>query len=64
MAQEQRAPEGRLPARRRCLINLGTLQLKLLEEGRDADAATCTNAMFTIQELIARNDLLAHTVGS
>ena len=62
MAQEQRAPGGRLPARRRCLFNLGTLQLKLLQEGRDDDSSICTNAMFTIQELLARCDQLSHTV--
>ena len=62
MAQEQRAPGTRLPARRRCLFNLGTLQLRLLQEGRDADSAICTNAMFTIQELLARVEQLAHTV--
>lgn len=62
MAQEQRASGGRLPARRRCLFNLGTLQLKLLQEGRDDDSSICTNAMFTIQELLARIDQLSHTV--
>ena len=62
MASEQRVPGGRLPARRSALFNLGTLQLKLLREGRDADSATCTAAMFTIQELLARVDMLQHTV--
>ena len=62
MAQEQRAPGGRLPARRRCLFNLGTLQLRLIREGRDSDSAICTTAMFTIQELLAKIDELSHTV--
>ena len=61
LAQEQRVPGGRLPARRRALYNLGTLQLKLMSEGRDADAAITTNAMFVLQEMLARVDQLAHT---
>lgn len=62
LAQQQRVPDGRLPARRKALYNLGKLQLKLMEEGRDADAAIATNAMFVLQELLARVDALAHTV--
>lgn len=62
MAQEQRMPGARLPARRSALINLGALQLRLLREGKDDDAAICTNAMFTIQDLLARVSQLAHTV--
>jgi hypothetical protein len=61
LAQDQRVPGGRLPARRRALYNLGTLQLKLMAEGRDADAAIATNAMFVIQEILARVGQLAHT---
>lgn len=61
MAGEQRAPWGRLPARRNALFNLGTLQLKLLREGRDDDSAVCTNAMFTIQELLRKVDELEHS---
>ena len=57
----KRVPGGRLPARRKALYNLGTLQLRLMAEGRDADAAICTNAMFVIQEMLARVDQLAHT---
>ena len=62
MAMEQRVPGGRLPARRNALLNLGTLQLKLLREGRDDDSATCTAAFFVIQELLTRVDQLQHTV--
>lgn len=63
MAQAQRVPGQRLPARRDALYNLGTLQLKLMREGRDADSATCTSAIFVMQELLARVDQLAHTAG-
>lgn len=62
MAQEQRVPGGRLPARRAALLNLGTLQLKLLREGRDDDSAICTSGMFVIQELLSRVDQLAHSL--
>lgn len=63
LAQQQRAPGQRLPARREALFNLGTLQLKLMREGRDSDSAICTTAMFVIQELLARVDHLQHTAG-
>lgn len=63
LAQAQRVPGQRLPARRDALYNLGTLQLKLMREGRDADSATCTSAMFVLQELLARVEQLAHTAG-
>lgn len=63
MAAQQRAPGQRLPARREALFNLGALQLKLMREGRDTDSAICTNAMFVMQELLARVDQLAHTAG-
>lgn len=62
MAREQRVPGDRLAARRAAMINLGTLQVKLLREGRDTDAAICTTALFVMQELCARNEQLAHTV--
>lgn len=63
LAQQQRVPGQRLPARREALFNLGTLQLSLMREGRDSDAAICTNAMFVMQELLARVDQLSHTAG-
>ena len=61
LAQDQRVPGGRLPARRRALYNLGALQLKLMAEGRDSDAAIVTNGIFVLQEMLARVDQLAHT---
>lgn len=61
MAQQQRAPWGRLPGRQQALFNLGTLQLQLLQQGRSDDSAVCTNAMFVIQELLRRVDELEHS---
>jgi hypothetical protein len=61
LAQARRAPEGRLPARRECLLQLGELQMQLIREGRDGEASVCTNAIMTLQELMARVEQLAHT---
>jgi hypothetical protein len=61
VAQARRAPEGRLPARRDCLLQLGELQMQLIREGRDGEASVCTNAIMTLQELMARVEQLAHT---
>lgn len=61
LAQARRAPEGRLPARRECLLQLGELQMQLIREGRDGEASVCTNAIMTLQELMARVQQLAHT---
>jgi len=61
VAQARRAPQGRLPARRECLIQLVELQLQLVREGRDGDASVCTNAIMTLQELMTRVEQLAHT---
>lgn len=61
MARQQRQPGERLASRRAALFNLGALQLRLIREGRDDDAAACTAAMFVIQELMTRVDQLAHT---
>ena len=46
--------ETRLPSRKRALVELMRLQVKLTEEGRDTESAVCTNAIFTIQELMKR----------
>ena len=62
MARQQRVPGGRLPARQNALINLGTLQVRLLREARMDDAAICTNAMFVLQELMSRVSELQHSV--
>ena len=61
VAQARRAPEGRLPARRECLLQLIELQMNLVREGRDGDASVCTNAIMTLQELLARVEQLSHT---
>lgn len=63
IAQARRAPgtEGRLPARRECLAQLAELQLKMIREDRSGDAAVCTSALMTLQELMSRVDKLAHT---
>jgi len=62
MARQQRVPGGRLPARQNALINLGTLQVRLLREARMDDAAICTNAMFVLQELMSRVNELQHSI--
>jgi hypothetical protein len=61
VAQARRGPQGGLPARRECLLQLGELQLQLIREGRDGDASVCTNAIMTLQELMTRVEQLAHT---
>lgn len=61
VAQARRAPNGRLPARRESLMQLGELQLHLISKGLDEYASVCTNAIMTIQELMARVEQLAHT---
>ena len=63
IAQARRAPgtEGRLQSRRECLAQLAELQLKLIREDRASDAAVCTSALMTLQELMSRVDKLAHT---
>ena len=53
---------GRLPARRVAVLNLMSLQTAMMREGRDADAAACTNAIFVMQELLAKVEQMAHTV--
>ena len=50
--------EIRLPSRKRALVELMKLQARLVEEGRDAESAVCTNAVFTIQELLNRVERL------
>ena len=50
--------ETRLPSRKRALVELMKLQARLAEEGRDAESAVCTNAVFTIQELLKRVERL------
>ena len=61
VAQARRAPNGRLPARRECLLHLVELQLQLIRKGQDGDASICTDAIMTIQELMARVEQLSHT---
>jgi len=53
MAASQRAA-GVLPSRRAALKLLMELQLRLAREDRLSDAAVCTNAIMTLQELMQR----------
>jgi hypothetical protein len=58
----QRA-DGVLPSRRAAMLALMELQVRLARQGRDEDAAVCTNSIQTIQDLLCRNERLAHTAG-
>ena len=61
LASAQRIPGERLPARRAALLGLMGLQAKLMREGRDAEAAICTAAIFNYQDLLSRVEELAHS---
>jgi hypothetical protein len=63
MAGMQRAA-GNLPSRRATLVSLMELQIRLARQEKHEDAAVCTNAIQTLQELIQRVDELAHSVES
>lgn len=52
LATSQRIPDGRLPARRIAAQELANLISRLIAEERIQDAAVCTNALFTLQELM------------
>ena len=53
---------GILPSRRTALLQLMELQTRLEREQRFAEAAVCTNAVLTLQELLQRVEELRHTV--
>lgn len=61
VAALQRAA-GILPSRRKALLQLMELQTKLEREKRFRNAAVCTNAILTLQELLQRVEELSHTV--
>lgn len=63
IAELQRAA-GNLPSRRATLVSLMELQIRLARQEKHEDAAVCTNAIQTLQELIQRVDELAHSVES
>lgn len=60
MAGVQRAM-GNLPSRRATLISLMELQVRLARQEKHGDAAVCTNAIQTLQELLQRVDELSHS---
>ena len=55
LAKAQRIPGGALAARTEVLCELTKLKLRLMREGRADDAAICTAAMFTLEELMELN---------
>jgi|SaaInlV_125m_DNA_1040241.scaffolds.fasta_scaffold00429_19 hypothetical protein len=61
-AGKQRA-DGNLPSRQASLLALMDLQMRLGRKGDFQDCAICSNAILTLQELIAKVEELRHTVG-
>lgn len=61
-AGRQRA-DGNLPSRKASLLALMDLQMRLGRRGDFQDCAICSNAILTLQELIAKVEELRHTVG-
>mgnify|MGYP001422310233 CR=1 FL=1 len=61
-AGRQRA-DGNLPSRQASLLALMDLQMRLGRKGDFQDCAICSNAILTLQELIAKVEELRHTVG-
>ena len=61
-AGRQRA-DGNLPSRQASLLALMDLQMRLGRRGDFQDCAICSNAILTLQELIAKVEELRHTVG-
>tara|TARA_B100000575_G_scaffold186584_1_gene150276 strand:+ start:2453 stop:4018 length:1566 start_codon:yes stop_codon:yes gene_type:complete len=60
IAREHRIPG--LPSDRNALYRLMTLQVQLMREGRDEQAAVCTENIMCIQRLLARVEELRHSV--
>lgn len=60
MVGRQRAA-GLLPSRNEALVQLMELQARLTRNFNHRDAAVCTNAILTLQELMQRVEDLAHT---
>lgn len=55
LARAQRIPGGALAARTEVLCELTKLKLRLMREGHREDAAVCTAAIFTLEELMELN---------
>lgn len=58
-----RRATGALPSRTDALVQLMELQVRLAKADKHSDAAVCTNAILTLQELIQRVKDLQHTSG-
>lgn len=54
--------DGALPARRVVARQLMTLQIRLCDEGRHADAALVGQGILTIEDLLCRVEELSHTI--
>ena len=61
IAAQQRNPNARLPSDRIALYRLMEMQIKLMREKRDDDAAVCTESIMVMQRLLARIEQLQHT---
>jgi hypothetical protein len=61
LAQAQRIPGDRLPARRQVLVSGMGLAARLAQERRDSDAGVATAMCFVIQELMSRVEQLARS---
>ena len=61
LAKRQRA-SGTLSSRKEAIVQLMELQTRLARSNNHRDAAVCTNAILTLQELQQLNAELAHTV--
>lgn len=54
---------GILPSRNEVVVQLMELQVRLAKARNHKDAAVCTSAILTLQELVQRVEELRHTVG-
>lgn len=61
LARQHRIDNPRLPSDRQALYRLMGLQVELMRERRDKQAAVCTENIFVIQRLLARVEELQHT---
>lgn len=61
LARQHRIVDPRLPSDRQALYRLMGLQVELMRERRDKQAAVCTENIFVIQRLLARVEELQHT---
>ena len=61
LARQHRIVDPKLPSDRQALYRLMGLQVELMRERRDKQAAVCTENIFVIQRLLARVEELQHT---